>query len=427
MKIEYGRLVRRARLERHQHPDHLEPPRRGRSAMTEATTERRHGRRGRPLAIDEPYGFATRAVHAGAQPGPGHRLAQRADPPDHVVRLRGRRPRRRAVQPPDLRLHLLAADQPDRRRARGAGRRAGGRSGGGRRGVRPRRPAARLLHAARAGRPRRRGAPAVRRVADPAPPHLRAAGLERDASSTRPTRRRSRPRSASGPRPSSSSRWPTRAASSSTSRRWRTIAHEASIPLVVDNTLATPYLCRPFEWGADLVVHSLTKFLSGHGTSMGGIVVESGPVRLAGERQVPVPGRARPGLPRARLHRDVRRLRVLDEGAGGGAARPRAGAVADERVPHPDRHRDAAAADGAPRRERPGRGRVPGRPSGGRLGLLCRPAGEPVPRAGAALPAARRRVGVHVRGPRRLRGRRPGRRVRSSSGRTWPTSATRAA
>lgn len=55
-----------------------------------------------------------------------------------------------------------------------------------------------------------------------------------------------------------------------------TIAHEAGIPLVVDNTLATPYLCRPFEWGADLVVHSLTKFLSGHGTSMGGAVVESG-------------------------------------------------------------------------------------------------------------------------------------------------------
>ncbi len=55
-----------------------------------------------------------------------------------------------------------------------------------------------------------------------------------------------------------------------------TIAHAALIPLVVDNTLATPYLCRPFEWGADLVVHSLTKFLSGHGTSMGGIVVESG-------------------------------------------------------------------------------------------------------------------------------------------------------
>jgi len=58
--------------------------------------------------------------------------------------------------------------------------------------------------------------------------------------------------------------------------RLATIAHDAGIPLVVDNTLATPYLCRPFEWGADLVVHSLTKFLSGHGTSMGGVVVESG-------------------------------------------------------------------------------------------------------------------------------------------------------
>lgn len=54
------------------------------------------------------------------------------------------------------------------------------------------------------------------------------------------------------------------------------VARDAAIPLVVDNTLATPYLCRPFEWGADLVVHSLTKFLSGHGTSMGGVVVESG-------------------------------------------------------------------------------------------------------------------------------------------------------
>jgi O-acetylhomoserine (thiol)-lyase len=53
-------------------------------------------------------------------------------------------------------------------------------------------------------------------------------------------------------------------------------AHEAGIPIVVDNTLATPYLWRPFEWGADIVVHSLTKFLSGHGTSLGGIVVESG-------------------------------------------------------------------------------------------------------------------------------------------------------
>ena len=54
------------------------------------------------------------------------------------------------------------------------------------------------------------------------------------------------------------------------------IAHEAGVPLIVDNTMASPYLCRPIEWGADIVVHSATKFLGGHGTSIGGIIVDSG-------------------------------------------------------------------------------------------------------------------------------------------------------
>jgi len=54
------------------------------------------------------------------------------------------------------------------------------------------------------------------------------------------------------------------------------IAREASIPLVIDNTVPSPYLCRPFEWGADIVVHSATKYIGGHGTTMGGIIVESG-------------------------------------------------------------------------------------------------------------------------------------------------------
>ncbi len=54
------------------------------------------------------------------------------------------------------------------------------------------------------------------------------------------------------------------------------VAHDAGVPLMVDNTFATPYLCRPLEWGADIVVHSATKFLGGHGTSIGGVVVESG-------------------------------------------------------------------------------------------------------------------------------------------------------
>jgi O-acetylhomoserine (thiol)-lyase len=54
------------------------------------------------------------------------------------------------------------------------------------------------------------------------------------------------------------------------------IAHQAGVPLVIDNTMASPYLCRPIEHGADIVVHSATKFLGGHGTSIGGIIVDSG-------------------------------------------------------------------------------------------------------------------------------------------------------
>ena len=54
------------------------------------------------------------------------------------------------------------------------------------------------------------------------------------------------------------------------------IAHESGIPLIVDNTFASPYLCRPIEYGADIIVHSATKFICGHGTSIGGVIVESG-------------------------------------------------------------------------------------------------------------------------------------------------------
>lgn len=54
------------------------------------------------------------------------------------------------------------------------------------------------------------------------------------------------------------------------------VAHEAGVPLIVDATLNTPYLCRPFEHGADIVIHSITKFLGGHGNALGGVVVESG-------------------------------------------------------------------------------------------------------------------------------------------------------
>ena len=54
------------------------------------------------------------------------------------------------------------------------------------------------------------------------------------------------------------------------------IAHKAGVPLIVDNTFASPYICRPFEYGADIVIHSTTKYIGGHGNSIGGIIVDSG-------------------------------------------------------------------------------------------------------------------------------------------------------
>lgn len=59
-------------------------------------------------------------------------------------------------------------------------------------------------------------------------------------------------------------------------QRLAEIAHRHGVPLIVDNTVATPFLCRPFELGADIVVHSLTKYIGGHGTTIGGIIVDSG-------------------------------------------------------------------------------------------------------------------------------------------------------
>lgn len=59
-------------------------------------------------------------------------------------------------------------------------------------------------------------------------------------------------------------------------KKFAEIAHKHGIPLIVDNTVATPYLCRPIDFGADIVIHSLTKYIDGHGATIGGIIVDSG-------------------------------------------------------------------------------------------------------------------------------------------------------
>lgn len=76
------------------------------------------------------------------------------------------------------------------------------------------------------------------------------------------------------------------------------IAHDHGLPLLVDNTFATPYLCRPIDWGADIVLHSMTKFIGGHGTSIGGIIVDSGKFNWGNGKfpQLTEPSRAYHGM-----------------------------------------------------------------------------------------------------------------------------------
>ena len=141
------------------------------------------------------------------------------------------------------------------------------------------------------------------------------------------------------------------------------MAHDNGVPLIVDNTVATPWLIRPFECGADIVVHSATKFIGGHGTSIGGVIVDGGTLRLRRQRHAsrsspsPTPATTAsqywpalgPGAyilkARVQLLRDI-----------GAAITP------VQRLPAPPGPRDAEPAHGAPQRQRRQGGRVPRRP-----------------------------------------------------------------
>ncbi|MEI9805472.1 MAG: O-acetylhomoserine aminocarboxypropyltransferase [Pseudolabrys sp.] len=80
------------------------------------------------------------------------------------------------------------------------------------------------------------------------------------------------------------------------------IARKAGVPLIVDNTLATPYLCKPIDYGADIVVHSLTKFLGGHGNSIGGLIVDGGTFNWSREGKYPMLSEPRPEYSGIVLH-----------------------------------------------------------------------------------------------------------------------------
>ncbi|HXY90175.1 MAG TPA: O-acetylhomoserine aminocarboxypropyltransferase [Xanthobacteraceae bacterium] len=80
------------------------------------------------------------------------------------------------------------------------------------------------------------------------------------------------------------------------------VARRAGVPLIVDNTLATPYLCKPFEHGADIIIHSATKFLGGHGNSIGGVIVDGGSFNWSREGRYPMLSEPRPEYSGIILH-----------------------------------------------------------------------------------------------------------------------------
>ena len=128
------------------------------------------------------------------------------------------------------------------------------------------------------------------------------------------------------------------------------IAHEHGLPLIVDNTFATPFLCRPIEWGADIVLHSATKFIGGHGTSIGGVVVDSGQFNWSNGR-FPVIAEPSPAYHGLQFHETF--------GTYGYLMKLRAETLRDlgachesvQRVPVPAGTRDAVVAHGASCRE----------------------------------------------------------------------------
>jgi hypothetical protein len=146
------------------------------------------------------------------------------------------------------------------------------------------------------------------------------------------------------------------------------LAHAHGVPLVVDNTVPSPYLCRPFEHGADIVVHSLTKYLGGHGNSVGGAIVDS--AGSPGPRTGPLS----PAEPARSLGRDL--YQALGAAAFIGRARvvsPQHGCsnFADERLPDPARDRDPRLGWTAFATTLAKSPTCCG-PSQGRLGKLCR-------------------------------------------------------
>ena len=220
----------------------------------------------------------TLAIHAGQIPDAGHRRAGAADLPDHQLRLRLAPTTRpslfnlqtfgnvysRLSNPTVAALEERVAALEGGRAALASRQRHGGRGDGA---------------ADASAAPATTSSPPATLYGgtrDACSPSTWRSSASRPPSSIRRDPRTSPRRCGRTPRRVTPRRSATRSSTWSTSRPWPTIAHEHGVPLVVDNTVPSPYLCNPIEFGADIVVHSATKYIGGHGTTMGGVMVESG-------------------------------------------------------------------------------------------------------------------------------------------------------
>ncbi len=180
------------------------------------------------------------------------------------------------------------------------------------------------------------------------------------------------------------------------------IARRAGVPYIVDNTLATPYLCKPFEHGADIVVHSLTKFLGGHGNSIGGMIVDGGTFNWSRERRYPMLCEPRPEYHGIVLHETFGNFafaiacRVLALRDIGPALSPFNAFLILTGI------ETLAAAHAQALRQRASRRRMGRGASEGGMGELSGPARRPLLQPRQEILPERRRRGVHVRAQGRL-------------------------
>ena len=155
------------------------------------------------------------------------------------------------------------------------------------------------------------------------------------------------------------------------------IAHEAGVPLMIDNTFATPYLCRPIEFGADIVVHSTTKFIGGHGTSIGGVIIDSGKFDW-NNGKFPMLTEPSPGYHGMVFAETFGAMALHPEVPGRGAARPRSLHVPAELISIPPGLGDARPPDGKALRQLHRSRQVSRGTRFGDLGPARRPAIQPL-------------------------------------------------